>query len=56
MDQRRGQSLPAQLPIGWLKVSGQRVDLVPQRLGPHHQAFSLHDPALALQRQMIEVL
>jgi hypothetical protein len=36
-------------------MSGQSVELIPQRLRVHHQTLSAHDPALPLQGEVIQV-
>ena len=39
-----------------LQHEGQGVELIPERLRLDRQTLACHDPRLALQRQMIEVL
>jgi hypothetical protein len=56
MDHRRLERAATERGIGGLEVPGDRVELVPQRLGLDHQPFARHHADLAFERQMIKVL
>ena len=55
-DDRRRQHPGQKRPVRRLERLRQGIDLIPKGLGSDHQALAFHDPRLALEREVVEVL